>query len=81
MKSGLSLRQINQILRNAFFLENRNHHVVVTAGAGKGTLECTPSSIGEIADVAGDLIGHHERQIGMRGFDLRLRFDLHVGIG
>jgi hypothetical protein len=66
MESGLGLRQIDQILRHAFLFQSCHDHVVVAAGAGKGALEVAPSAIArEIGDVAGDLIGHHQRQVGM----------------
>ncbi len=81
MESGLGLRQIDQILRDAFLFQGGHDHVVVAAGAGKGALEDAASATREVGDVAGDLVGHHQRQVGVRVLDFGLRFGLDAGVG
>ena len=39
MKSGFGLRQVNEILRDAFFFQDRQHHLAIPAGAGQCALE------------------------------------------
>ena len=81
LESRFGLRQIDQILRNALLLKDPHHHVVVAAGAGESTLECSASAIGKITDIARDLIRHHQRQVGVGRFHLGLRLGLYVGVG
>ena len=43
-------------------------------------LEGATASAGEIVDVAGDLVGHHQRQVRVRGLDFGFRFSLYVEV-
>ena len=81
MESGFGLRQVNQILRDAFFFQDRQHHFAVAAGAGQGALEDAASAIGEVGDVTGDLVGHHQRQVGVSVLDIGFGFGFGAGIG
>ena len=80
VKSRLGLRQVDQILGNAFFLENTFDHLAIAAASFKSMLQGAAATAGEVIDVAGDLIGHHQRQIGVGGFDLRgsLGFQIRI---
>ena len=64
MESRFSLRQVDEILRNAFLLQDGQDHLAITARASEGALENAASAIGEIRDIARDLVGHHQRQVG-----------------
>ena len=77
METGFGLRQKDEILRNALLLEGAADHLVVLAGAGERALDGAASAIGEVVDVASDLVGHHQRQVGVRGLDLGLGLGLH----
>ena len=81
MKSGFGLRQINQILRDAFFFQDWQHHLAIPAGAGQGTLEDAASVVGEVGNEPGDLVGHHEREVGPGVLDVRFGFGFGTGIG
>ena len=59
-------------------LQHAADHVFVAAGASQGAFECAASAIGEIVDVASHLVGHHQRQVGMRGLQLGFGLGLHV---
>src|SRR3984885_15117506 len=78
MESGFGLRKINKILRHAFLLERAANHLVVLAGARQRALDRSATAIREVVNVASDLVGHHERQVGTRGLDLGFGFGLYV---
>src|SRR5579862_465401 len=83
MESGFSLGQVDEFLGNAFFAENTADHIVVAPGTGQATLKRAAATAGEVVDESSDLIGHHQRQIGVRGLDLGfgLGFDVRIGGG
>ena len=83
MESGLGLGQVDQVLRDSFFFQGAADHVFVAAGAGQGSLYGASSAIGEVADEAGYLVGHHEGQVGAGGlyFGFGFGFDLLVDCG
>ena len=78
MESGLGLGQVDQLLRDPFFLQHAANHVFVAAGAGQSTLYGASSAIGEVIDEARDLVGHHQRQVGAGGFDFGFGFGFNV---
>ena len=81
MESRLGLRQIDEILRDAFRLQGGDDHVVITTGSCIGAFEAAASVARKVGDVASDLVGHHQRQVGVRVLDLSLRFGFDAGIG
>ena len=66
MESGFSLGEINKVLRDAFFSQDSLDHFLVAAGTDEGALEHAAATSRKIIDEAGDLVGHHEREIGVR---------------
>src|SRR5271156_4822760 len=64
MKTGLCLRQIDEFWRNSLLPKNAMDHVFIAAGASQTAFQGTPSAVREVVDVASDLIGHHQRQVG-----------------
>ena len=78
METGFGLRQIDQILRHAFLLERPANHLVVSAGTGQRALEGAASAIGEVVDIARDLVGHHQRQVGVRGLDFGFGLGFYI---
>ncbi len=54
---------------------------MVAAGAGESALKDAASTTREISDVTGDLVGHHERQVGVRTLDFGLGLRLGTGVG
>src|SRR5260370_42046561 len=83
MESGFGLGKIDEFLGNALFAQDAADHVFVAAGAGQGALDGAASAIGEVIGVAGDLVGHHQGQVGAGGFvfGLGFGFDLLVDGG
>src|ERR1700746_2015030 len=81
MGSGLRLRQINQVLRDAFLFQNRQHHRAVAGGARVGTLENAASAIRKVRNETRDLVGHHERQIGSRVLDVSFGLSFRASVG
>src|ERR1051326_6580601 len=81
MEAGFRLRQINQILWDALIFKGLANHVLVAAATHQGVLKILTSAAREIGDVAGHLVGHHQRQVGVGVFDLsfRLRFGSLIG--
>ena len=80
MKTGFCLRQVDQILRDAFLFENTADHRIIASIPNQGPLENSMAAIREIVDVGSDRVGHHERQVGMREFDFGRGFRFHVGV-
>src|ERR1700733_1440703 len=78
MESRLRLREINQFLRNAFFPQNAPNHILVAARASQSTLQRPAPAIGKIINIAGNLVGHDQRQIRMRRLDLGLGLCLYA---
>src|ERR1700723_1435907 len=78
METGFGLRKINEVLRHAFLLERAANHLVVLAGARQSALDRSTAAIREVVDVACDLIGHHQGQVGTRGLNLGFGFGLYV---
>ena len=60
---------------------NRQHHRAIAAGSGISTLKDAASAIGEVGNEAGDLVGHHQRQIGARVLDVGFGLGFGAGIG
>ncbi len=80
MESGFGLGEVDEFLGNSLLAENAADHVFIAAGAGECAFEGAASAIGEVVDEAGDLIGHHERQVGVRGLDLGFGFGFDAGV-
>ncbi len=80
MKTGFGLRQVDQILGYAFFLQNAANHVFVFTGANQGALEGATATLGIEIDKSGNLVGHHERQVGGGGLDFGLGLGLNAGV-
>src|SRR6266536_5215569 len=80
MKTRLGLGQVDQVLRHTFFAEGAPDHIFVSSGAGQGALDGAAPTVGEVIDVAGDLVGHHQGQVGVGRLDLSLRLGLDVKI-
>ena len=78
MESGFGLRQVDEVLGHSLFFERPANHIFVAAGAGQGTLDGAASAGGEVIDEAGDLVGHHQREIGVRTLDLGFGFGFDV---
>ena len=60
------------------FAKDAADHFFVAAGAGQSAFQGAASAGGVIIDEAGDLVGHYEWQIGMRGLDFGFGFCLDV---
>ncbi len=81
MEARFGLRQIDQVLRDAFFAQNARDHVAVTSGARQGVLQRSPASAGrEIVDEAGDLVVHHQRKVGTSLAQLGFRLGPHCRV-
>ena len=80
MEAGFCLRKVDQVLGNAFFPQDAFDHLAIASAAGQAVLESAASAMREIIDVARDLIGHHQRKVGMRGLDLSRSFGFQIGI-
>src|SRR5579863_5819211 len=59
MKSRFGLGQIDQVLRNTFFLQNPANHLVILPAPGKGSLQSSAPTRGKVTDVAGYRVRHH----------------------
>src|SRR5579872_4124864 len=59
MESRFRLREIDQVLRNAFFLENSLNHLLIATATRQRMLEGGTSAAGEVADVSSYRIGQH----------------------
>src|SRR5271163_2478921 len=53
MESRFSLGQIDQVLRDTFFLQNPANHFVILPAAGKGSLQSSPPTRGKVTDIPG----------------------------
>jgi len=80
MESGLSLSEIDEFLGNAFLAKDAADHIFVAAGAGQGAFQGAASAIGKVIDVSGDLVGHDERQVGVRVLQFGFGFGFDVEI-
>src|ERR1700691_2421135 len=80
MEPRFSLSQVDQVLRNTFFLQNPANHIVILPAAGESALQSSPSPRRKVTDVAGYRVGHHQRQIRMRSFDFGLGLRLEVRV-
>ncbi len=78
VESRLGLGKVDQFLGNAFFLQGAADHVFVSPGAGQCAFQGAASAVGVVIDVAGDLVGHHQRQARTGGFYLGLGFCFDV---
>ena len=80
MKAGFGLRQVDQILGDAFLFENVADHRVIASIPNQSPLQNPVAAVREIIDVGSDRVGHHERQVGVRQFDFGRGFRLDVGV-
>src|SRR5579863_1753750 len=80
MEPRFGLSQIDQVLRNTFFLQNPANHFVILPAAGKGALQCSPPTCRKVTDVSGYRVRHHQRQIGVRGLDFSFSLCLEVRV-
>ena len=81
LETGFGLRQVNQVLRNAFLLEGLQHHVAIAAGTGPGMFQRgLAARAGEVVDEHRHLIVEYQRQVGFGGLDLSFSRGADVGV-
>ena len=79
-ETGFRLRQVNDLLRNAFFVQDALNHGPVAARALQSGEEGLVAAIGEVIDVAQHGVVDREGQLGSGGGHLFLHFVLQLGI-
>ncbi len=80
VKARLRLREINQILRDALLFQDAANHVFIAARPDQRVFQRATPTTGEVRDISGDLIGHHQGQIRTGGFDFRFGLGFYVRV-
>src|SRR5215475_11623584 len=68
------------MLGHALLTENTCNHLAITSAAFEPMLEYAVPTGGEIVDVAGYLVGHHQRKIGAGGLYVGCSLGLQAAI-
>ena len=80
VEAGFGLSQVDQVLRNAFFLEHTANHGLIASGADEATLQSAFAVLREVVQEGNDRVGQHQRQVGAGGTDFRFGLGFDVGI-
>ena len=82
LEAGFCNREVDEILRNAFFAHDALNHCPVTAGALEGMKQGVVAlgGIGEEVDVGGNVVVDDQGQVGFGGGEIGIGLGHDVGI-